>query len=61
MLFFSDVSPSTLLAYLDRLGVVDAEEVLADLGVRDMEEGIIVEQLDTWCREQLMLGVDMIR
>ena len=55
------ISASALLAHWDRMGVVDAEEVLADLGVRDMEEGNIVEQLDTWCREQLMLGVEMIR
>ena len=61
MLVLRHISPSALMAYWDRMGVVDAEEVLADLGVRDMEEGIMVELLDTWCREQVMLGLEMIR
>ena len=55
------ISASALLAHWDRMGVVDAEEVLADLGVGNMAEGIAVEQLDTWCREQVMLGIEMIR
>ena len=61
MLVCSHISPSALLDYWERVGVVDVEEVFEDLGVRNMEEGIMVEQLDTWCREQVMLGIEMIR
>ena len=37
------------------------EEVLEDLGVRDLEENIEVKQIDSWINEQIMQGIEVIR
>ena len=39
----------------------NAEEVLTDLGVKDMEEMIQKEKVDTFIREQIIQGIDIIR
>jgi hypothetical protein len=58
---FSFISPSALLSYWDSLGVRNVEEVLEDLGVRDLEENIELKQIDSWINEQIMQGIEVIR
>ena len=58
---FSLISPSALLSYLDSLGVRNAEEVLEDLGVRDLEENIALKQIDSWVNDQIMQGIEVVR
>jgi len=56
-----NISAQELLTYWERLGMSNAEEVLTDLGVKDMEEMIQKEKVDTFIREQIIQGIDIIR
>ena len=58
---FSFISLSALLYYWDSLGVRNVEEVLEDLGVRDLEENIELKQIDSWITDQIMQGIEVIR